>query len=29
MDEEFRNNMLNESKDKVFELLMEIEENIK
>lgn len=29
MDEEFRNNLINESKDKVFELLMEIEENIK
>lgn len=29
MDEDFRNNMISESKDKVFELLMEIEENIK
>ena len=29
MDEEFRNNLINESKDKVFKLLMEIEENIK
>ncbi|WP_040213752.1 PTS sugar transporter subunit IIA [Clostridium polynesiense] len=29
MDEEFRNNMVNENKAKVFELLMEIEENIK
>lgn len=29
MDEEFRNSMINENKDKVFKLLMEIEENIK
>lgn len=29
MDEEFRNNLINENKDRVLELLMEIEENIK